>query len=123
MVFNIYSWLSAREPLLAILGEPYALLGIESCSAACKADALPAVLSVWPYAYFFCCVQLGIALCYTDGLMLNLISEKGQMVKPSRDQGTMLIRGSNYYVLHIKIKISFFSHHLASFQEFLVPHY
>ena len=42
------SWLCTQESLLAVLGGPYGMLGIEPGSAACKANALPAVLSLQP---------------------------------------------------------------------------
>ena len=43
-----YSWLCTQELLLAVLGGPYGMPGIEPGSAACKANALPAVLSLRP---------------------------------------------------------------------------
>ena len=47
------SWLCTQESLLAVLGGPYGMLGIEPGSAACKAHALPAVLSLQPAACEF----------------------------------------------------------------------
>ena len=48
-----YFWLCTQELLLAVLGGPYGMPGIEPGSAACKANALPAVLSLWPQPQVF----------------------------------------------------------------------
>ena len=39
-----YSWLCTQELLLAVLGGPYGMLGVEPGLAACNANALPTVL-------------------------------------------------------------------------------
>ena len=44
-----YSWLCTQKLLLAVLRGPYGMLGIKPGSAACKANALPTVLSLQPH--------------------------------------------------------------------------
>ena len=45
---GVYSWLCTQELPLAMLRGPYGMLGIVPGSAACKANALPAVLPLQP---------------------------------------------------------------------------
>ena len=54
MMLRGSSWLCTQESLLAVLGGPYGMLGIEPGSAACKANALPAVLSLQPQCVYSC---------------------------------------------------------------------
>ena len=44
-----YSWLYTQELFLAVLRGPYGMLEIEPGSGACKANALPTVLSLQPH--------------------------------------------------------------------------
>ena len=46
-----YSWLCTQELLLVVLKGPYGMLGIKPGLAACKANALPAVLSLQPLGF------------------------------------------------------------------------
>ena len=46
-----YSWLCTQELVLVVLRGPYGMLGIKPGSAVCKANALPAVLSLQPQKY------------------------------------------------------------------------
>ena len=43
-----YSWLYTQVLLLAVLGFPYGMLGFKPELTVCKANALPAVLSLQP---------------------------------------------------------------------------
>lgn len=52
-VLKTYSWLCAHGPFLAVLKELYRLLMIRPESVACKASALPTVLTLWPKHHFF----------------------------------------------------------------------
>ena len=58
-----YSWLCTQELLLEVLRGPYGMLGIEPGSAACKANALPAVPSLQPQIILFIYLILLFGSC------------------------------------------------------------
>ena len=47
-----HSWLCPQELPLAVLREPYGMLGIEPRLAVCKANAVPIVLLLHPLILF-----------------------------------------------------------------------
>ena len=83
-----YSWLCIQELPLAVLRGPYGMLGIEPGSAACKANALPAVLSLQAIPGIIIIIII-FAFWVTPGDAQGLLLALHSGITPGGAQGTI----------------------------------